>query len=93
MSSPSRTAPVATSTSRSVRPRSTSIGAAKSGLRPHLWRAGTNFAKDLIYGRLHITPGRPGYTHFSKDVTDEYYAQMGWRGLRGARCGQRKEFR
>lgn len=41
-----------------------------------LWQVGTNLAKDLIYGRLQITRPGPGYMHFSKDATDEYYAQM-----------------
>lgn len=46
----------------------------KRGL--HLWQVGTNLAKDLIYGRLQITKPGPGYMHFSKESTDEYYAQM-----------------
>jgi phage terminase large subunit GpA-like protein len=41
-----------------------------------LWHVGTNLAKDLIYGRLQTTRPGPGYMHFSKDATDEYYAQM-----------------
>ncbi|UGQ49262.1 phage terminase large subunit family protein [Massilia endophytica] len=41
-----------------------------------LWHVGTNLAKDLIYGRLQITKTGPGYTHFSKDASDEFYKQM-----------------
>jgi phage terminase large subunit GpA-like protein len=41
-----------------------------------LWQVGTNLAKDLIYGRLQITRPGPGYMHFSKDASDEYYKQM-----------------
>lgn len=41
-----------------------------------LWQVGTNLAKDLIYGRLQITKPGPGYMHFSKESTDEYFAQM-----------------
>jgi phage terminase large subunit GpA-like protein len=41
-----------------------------------LWQVGTNLAKDLIYGRLQITKPGPGYMHFSKDASDEYFAQM-----------------
>lgn len=41
-----------------------------------LWQVGTNLAKDLIYGRLQITRPGPGYMHFSKESTDEYFAQM-----------------
>lgn len=41
-----------------------------------LWQVGTNLAKDLIYGRLQITKPGPGYMHFSKDGSDEYFAQM-----------------
>ncbi|AWL07660.1 terminase [Massilia oculi] len=41
-----------------------------------LWQVGTNLAKDLIYGRLQITKPGAGYMHFSKESTDEYFAQM-----------------
>ena len=41
-----------------------------------LWQVGTNLAKDLIYGRLQITKPGPGYMHFSKDASDEWFAQM-----------------
>jgi terminase, large subunit len=41
-----------------------------------LWQVGTNLAKDLIYGRLQITRPGPGYMHFSKDASDEFFKQM-----------------
>ncbi|GGY67953.1 phage terminase large subunit family protein [Pseudoduganella albidiflava] len=41
-----------------------------------LWQVGTNLAKDLIYGRLQITRPGPGYVHFSKDASDEFFKQM-----------------
>lgn len=41
-----------------------------------LWQVGTNLAKDLIYGRLQITKPGPGYMHFSKDASDEFFKQM-----------------
>ncbi|SDH41282.1 Phage terminase, large subunit GpA [Duganella sp. OV458] len=46
----------------------------KRGLK--LWQVGTNLAKDLIFGRLSIERPGPGYMHFSKDATDEYFKQM-----------------
>jgi phage terminase large subunit GpA-like protein len=41
-----------------------------------LWEVGTNLAKDLIYGRLQIERPGPGYMHFSKGASDEFYKQM-----------------
>lgn len=41
-----------------------------------LWHVGTNLAKDLLYGRLQITKPGPGYIHFSKDASDEFFKQM-----------------
>jgi phage terminase large subunit GpA-like protein len=41
-----------------------------------LWYVGTNLAKDLIYGRLQICKPGPGYIHFSKDASDEYFKQF-----------------
>ncbi len=41
-----------------------------------LWQVGTNLAKDLIYGRLQISRVGPGYMHFSKDSSDEFFKQM-----------------
>jgi phage terminase large subunit GpA-like protein len=46
----------------------------KRGLK--LWQVGTNLAKDLIFGRLGIERSGPGYMHFSKDATDEFFKQM-----------------
>lgn len=42
-----------------------------------LWQVGTNHAKDLLHNRLAIQrPGSPGYVHFSKDLSDEWFAQF-----------------
>lgn len=41
-----------------------------------LWQVGTNLAKDLIYGRLQIARPGPGYIHFSKEASDEFFKQM-----------------
>ncbi|MYM65443.1 terminase [Pseudoduganella sp. FT55W] len=46
----------------------------KRGLK--LWQVGTNLAKDLLFGRMSIERPGPGYMHFSKDATDEYFKQM-----------------
>ena len=47
-------------------------------LRRHglvLWYVGTNHAKDLIHGRLQITKPGPGYIHFSRELSDEWFKQ------------------
>jgi len=41
-----------------------------------LWWVGTNHAKDLLYGRLQITKPGPGYVHFSKELSDEWFKQF-----------------
>jgi phage terminase large subunit GpA-like protein len=41
-----------------------------------LWQVGTNLAKDLIFGRLQIERQGPGFMHFSKDLSDEFYKQL-----------------
>ena len=41
-----------------------------------LWQVGTNLAKDLLYGRMQITRPGPGYIHYSKELTDEFFKQM-----------------
>lgn len=41
-----------------------------------LWWVGTNHAKDLLHGRLQITKPGPGYIHFSKDLSDEWFRQF-----------------
>ncbi|MBY0243175.1 MAG: phage terminase large subunit family protein [Burkholderiaceae bacterium] len=41
-----------------------------------LWWVGTNLAKDLLYGRLQLTKPGPGYVHFPKDASDEFFKQM-----------------
>ncbi|MDF3821984.1 phage terminase large subunit family protein [Leptospira sp. 96542] len=46
----------------------------KRGVR--LWYVGTDTAKDLLYGRLQVTQPGPGYVHFSKDLTPEFYTQL-----------------
>lgn len=41
-----------------------------------LWLVGTDTAKDLLHGRLQIVGSGPGAVHFSKDLPDEFYAQL-----------------
>lgn len=41
-----------------------------------LWMVGTDTAKDLIYGRLHVERPGPGYMHFSKALPSEFYEQL-----------------
>jgi phage terminase large subunit GpA-like protein len=41
-----------------------------------LWLIGTDTAKALIYSRLRVPVAGPGYVHFSKDLPEEYYAQL-----------------
>lgn len=41
-----------------------------------LWWVGTNHTKDLLHGRLQITKPGPGYVHFSKDLSDEWFKQF-----------------
>lgn len=41
-----------------------------------LWHVGTNLAKDLIFGRLQVTVPGPGYMHFSKASSDEWFKQF-----------------
>lgn len=41
-----------------------------------LWWVGTNLAKDLLYGRLQIEKPGPGYVHFPKEASDEFYKQL-----------------
>ena len=45
----------------------------KNGLL--LWYVGTNHAKDLIHGRLQIKRPGPGYIHFSRELSDEWFKQ------------------
>ena len=41
-----------------------------------LWHVGTNLAKDLLYSRLQLTQPGPGYMHFSKELSDEWFKQF-----------------
>lgn len=41
-----------------------------------LWGVGTDTAKGLLYGRFGIATGEAGSVHFSKDLPDEFYAQI-----------------
>lgn len=41
-----------------------------------LWHVGTDTAKDLFYGRLKVTQPGPGYVHFSKELSDEWFHQL-----------------
>ncbi len=46
----------------------------KNGLL--LWYVGTNHAKDLLHGRLQIQRPGPGYIHFSRELSDEWFKQF-----------------
>ena len=46
----------------------------KNGVQ--LWPIGTDTAKSVIYGRYGIEVGQPASIHFSKDLPDEFYAQI-----------------
>ncbi len=41
-----------------------------------LWPVGTDTAKSVIYGRFGIESGEPASIHFSKDLPEEFYAQI-----------------
>jgi len=41
-----------------------------------LWPIGTDTAKGVLYGRFGIESGAAGSVHFSKDLPDEFYAQI-----------------
>ncbi len=41
-----------------------------------LWPVGTDTAKGVIYGRFGIESSQLGSVHFSKDLPDEFYAQI-----------------
>ncbi|OVE45597.1 phage terminase large subunit family protein [Chromobacterium violaceum] len=41
-----------------------------------MWLVGTDTAKDLLHGRLQLTSSGPGAIHFSKDLPEEFYAQI-----------------
>ena len=41
-----------------------------------LWPVGTDTAKGVLYGRLGIESGVAGSVHFSKDLPEEFYAQI-----------------
>tara|TARA_R110002074_G_scaffold400857_1_gene597269 strand:- start:9680 stop:11662 length:1983 start_codon:yes stop_codon:yes gene_type:complete len=41
-----------------------------------LWPVGTDTAKGVLYGRFGIPTGEPASVHFSKDLPDEFYAQI-----------------
>jgi len=41
-----------------------------------LWPVGTDTAKGVLYGRFGIESGAAGSVHFSKDLPDEFYAQI-----------------
>lgn len=43
---------------------------------PVLWIVGTNLAKDRFQARLEVAAPGPGYVHFSKELTDEWFAQL-----------------
>jgi len=46
----------------------------RKGVR--LWHVGTDTAKDLLYGRLQVSQPGPGYVHFARELTAEFYAQI-----------------
>jgi phage terminase large subunit GpA-like protein len=41
-----------------------------------LWHVGTAHAKDLLHGRLQIQRPGPGYVHFSRELSDEWFRQF-----------------
>jgi len=41
-----------------------------------LWPVGTDTAKGVLYGRFGIESGAAGSIHFSKDLAEEFYAQL-----------------
>jgi phage terminase large subunit GpA-like protein len=41
-----------------------------------LWAVGTDTAKDLLFGRLHVTESGPGRVHFSKDMPPVWFQQL-----------------
>jgi len=41
-----------------------------------LWPVGTDTAKGVLYGRFGIESGAAGSVHFSKDLAEEFYAQI-----------------
>jgi phage terminase large subunit GpA-like protein len=41
-----------------------------------LWHVGTAHAKDLLHGRLQIQRPGPGYIHFSRELSDEWFSQF-----------------
>ncbi|WP_369820822.1 terminase gpA endonuclease subunit [Rhizobacter sp. Root16D2] len=46
----------------------------RKGVR--LWHVGTDTAKDLLYGRLQVSQPGPGYVHFARELTAEFYDQL-----------------
>ena len=46
----------------------------RKGVR--LWHVGTDTAKDLLYGRLQVGQPGPGYVHFARELTAEFYDQL-----------------
>jgi phage terminase large subunit GpA-like protein len=46
----------------------------RKGVR--LWHVGTDTAKDLLYGRLQVSQAGPGYVHFARELTAEFYDQL-----------------
>jgi phage terminase large subunit GpA-like protein len=46
----------------------------RKGVR--LWHVGTDTAKDLLYGRLQVSQPGPGYVHFARELTSEFYDQL-----------------
>ena len=46
----------------------------RKGVR--LWHVGTDTAKDLLYGRLQVNQPGPGYVHFARELTAEFYDQL-----------------
>lgn len=43
---------------------------------PTLWHVGTHLAKDRLANRLEINRPGPGYVHFSRDLSDEWFRQL-----------------
>lgn len=43
---------------------------------PTLWHVGTNLAKDRLHTRMTVAVPGPGYVHFSRDLSDEWFKQF-----------------
>lgn len=65
---------------RSIENGNTKVGFDWRGRRekhgPTLWHVGTHLAKDRLASRLEVSQPGPGYVHFSRDLSDEWFRQL-----------------